>query len=289
MPLRPAVALIALLALAQTAGADTALVRLTSPDGSVGGLSGIEVLDHGRRFIALSDRGFLLEGGMLREDGKLSGIEVTSKKRLPRADGQGAEAVTVDSEGIAITPQGEILISTEQTNQIWWLAPDLSPRSVVSPPDAGRLPHNGAYEALAVAPNGDVYTVGEGVLADGSAPHLWRYDGKDWQALLRIPREDRYMPVGADFGPDGQLYILQRAVGLGLRARILRLDPEDPATPPQLIWESDRHPGTNFEGLSIWTTEAGQLMVTLVSDNNFWPLFQTVFLEKPLAPLGGSS
>ncbi|WP_299349376.1 hypothetical protein [uncultured Shimia sp.] len=40
-----------------------------------------------------------------------------------------------------------------------------------------------------------------------------------------VPRLDGFDPVGADFGPDGRLFILERGFnGVGFRSRVRRFD-----------------------------------------------------------------
>ncbi|QPM91265.1 esterase-like activity of phytase family protein [Pseudooceanicola algae] len=270
-------------ALPTTPGASPSEFRLTSPDNEIGGLSGIEVLNNGKRFLAVSDHGFLVSGEMARDaHGRLTDLRITANEPVLKGNGKPILLGRLDGEGLAVSDTGRVIISAEHRNQILWLRPDRSPYHRESPPDAAELAPNRSYEALAVRPNGDVYTIGEGKLADGSLPVLWRFNGTEWSAVRRLPRDGGFLPVGADFGPDGAFYLLERGVGIGLRNRVRRFDPEVADSPLTLIWQDSSHPATNFEGISVWEDTAGQVRITLISDNNFWPLFKTVLYEFPL-------
>ena len=76
--------------------------------------------------------------------------------------------------------------------------------------------------------------------------------------------------AGADFGPDGALYLLEREVRtLGFRSRIRRIDLSDGGTVEgTVVWAPPVTWG-NLEGLSVWTDGEGQMRMTMVADDNF--------------------
>ena len=79
-----------------------------------------------------------------------------------------------------------------------------------------------------------------------------------------------FRPTGADFGPDGALYLLEREVRtLGFRSRIRRIDLSDGGTVEgTVVWAPPVTWG-NLEGLSVWTDGEGQMRMTMVADDNF--------------------
>jgi hypothetical protein len=100
---------------------------------------------------------------------------------------------------------------------------------------------------------------------------LFVFDGA-WTQPFTIPRDGAFLPVGADFGPDGRLYLLERdfrgLAGFAARVRAFAIGPDGPG-PAETVLETD--PGThdNLEGLSVWRDGAGALRLTMVSDDNF--------------------
>ena len=93
-----------------------------------------------------------------------------------------------------------------------------------------------------------------------------------------LPEHDVFSIVGADFDENGDLYLLERKLIVGLwwqnRIRRVRLDgSEDTA-----IWTSERGEFGNLEGIALWRDEDG-LRLVLVSDNNANEDTPTEFVE----------
>jgi len=252
-----------------------------SPDDpTFGGFSGIEVLPDGARFIALSDRGRITEGRFIRDArGIITGIE--AGPLVPLGDGSGGVLTPrrSDSEGLALAPDGEVFISFEGAARVRTeTGPEGVPHALPIPDAFRRMQHNSALEALAIAPDGSLYTLPErsGKL-DRPFP-VYRYDGADWSVAFDLPRTGPFLPVGADFGPDGLLYILERDfTGLGFRTRIRRMATDGSALEELLV--TGRH--DNLEGISVWQDDDG-LRITMISDDNFNWLQRTEIVEYAL-------
>ena len=132
-------------------------------------------------------------------------------------------------------------------------------------------------EALAVDGRGNLYALPERFRYGPDSP-LYRYNGSGWRLLARIPRTDGYLPVGADFGPDGQFYLLDRAfTGLGFRSRVRRFDPADWSGETLLETNTGRH--DNLEGLAVWRDAGGAIRLTMISDDNFRFFQRTEIVE----------
>jgi len=149
-------------------------------------------------------------------------------------------------------------------------------------PDFRGLQPNSALEALAVDDAGTIYAIPERSGQMTRPFPVYRYRGGVWDKKLSIPREGRFLVTGADFGPDGRLYVLERDFtwmgGFSNRVRSFRIAPdglEDEATLLQTPFGS----ADNFEGISVWRDEAGGVRATLIADDNFFALQSTVIAE----------
>ena len=116
---------------------------------------------------------------------------------------------------------------------------------------------------------------------------IFRYSDGRWDRLYKLSRSDGFLPVGADFGPDGRLYVLERSFhgisGFANRVRSFELGSATLHDEKVLL---KTLPGThdNLEGLAVWTTDAGNLRATMISDNNFNIFQRTEFVEYRLVP-----
>lgn len=249
-------------------------------DAAFGGFSAIEVFDDGLGFIALSDRGRITEGRFIRDlDGRITGIEAEPLRRLGNGAGGVLSGGRSDAEGLALSETGEIFISFEGASRVRTeTGPDGVPFALPIPPDFRRMQGNGSLEALAVDDLGRIYTIPErsGRL-DRPFP-VYRYDGSDWSVAFELPRAGPFLPVGADIGPDGLLYVLERDfTGLGFRTRIRRMSVN--GTRIETLLETGRH--DNLEGISVWQ-DGPALRITMISDDNFNWFQRTEIVEYRL-------
>ena len=222
-----------------------AIVPVRSDLAKIGGLSGLEVSADGTRFIALSDRSFLVFGRLARTEGKLVDAIVERRQDFVRPNGKPAPVGAGDSEGLAQAKDGSLAISLEHQDSVWRLQDDGRTKWVRPPPETDELHENGRYEALAVDDSGALYTLPETPIAQRTHVPLWKLEGRDWRKVRDIALVDRFRPVGADFGPDGALYLLERAFGVGFSNQIRRFDLNDPADPGKVIWHTDAYRRVN--------------------------------------------
>lgn len=290
-----AVTLAALLAASPTPSATqqtkitpVARLELGSPSDAFGGLSGFEIDAQGDHFWSISDTGVLFQGRLLRdsETRQLTGAEITSETLLqmdsptPRS-----EKALRDTEGLALAPNARLLVTTETVNRLLsFAAPGARPdRSDL--PDVGTNLSNRGFEALAVSQTGGIYVLPE---TSGSLrtpfPLLKRSTDQTWETVFEVPRSGNFRPVGADFGPDGNLYLLLRSFnGIAFASRIARIRFSD-ETPMayELLYASRYGQFDNLEGLAVWQVGPEDLRITAVSDNNFSPLQSTHIIEFSL-------
>lgn len=246
-----------------------------------GGWSGIEITAQGTRMTVISDRGHIVQAALERSGGRLSGIAVTREKTLTRAGGEFLGSFSSDAEGLAIAEDGTAFISFEHHHR--FMRADLETGRTfdrVALPFQNALEFNAGLEALAVGPDGALYAVAEKPQPDGAPFPLYAYKDHKWRISAHIPRRGPFLPVGADFDTKGRLWLLERAVTpLGFRSRI-RLFVLDPAAPREhILLTTIPALYDNLEGISVWDDAAGQMHVTLISDDNFLPILRSQIVE----------
>ncbi len=263
-------------------------LELTSPSGDFGGFSGLLIEDHGKRLLAITDRGKWLDAELVYDgDGFLTGVKTAKMGALKEADGRPTNGKSrQDAEALARLPGSDILVAFEQDHRLARLpgaaALDGRPAAFPSPADASRLPANLGLEALAAWPDGRILAVTENREAGAHAAFL--FNGERWQTLS-FTTEDQHRPTGADVLPNGDLLLLERrfspAAGLSIRLRRVpgtdirpgaRLGGEEIARfGPPLTYD-------NMEALAVWRNREGRIRVALMSDDNFNILQRTLLL-----------
>lgn len=256
----------------------------TYPKPYFGGWSGIEISDDGSRFVAVGDSGQIVDGLVRREGDVITGLDFPLVKRLQTDHGKRVgPAKLFDSEGLAMAPDGTLFVSFERWARVRsfsdWTA---RPRMVKRHPDFPRMRSNGSLEALALGPDGALYTLAEG------RPGWWRdrkiYRLKDdvWEIFDHLPATDRFNPVGADFGPDGLFYLLERQWFplVGFRSRVRRFSVTDSGFEDgETVLETRFRTHDNLEGIAVWRDQVGRLRLTMVADDNFSRFQRTEIVE----------
>lgn len=239
-----------------------------------GGFSGIELSQDGLRFHALSDRGTIWWGQVERDgDGRITDMQIEGHNRLRDTTGKPLpEGTPADSEGIAIAPDGSILISFEGRARVTrYDTPDSPAQQLPSPPAFKKMQRNSSLEALAVTADGTVLTLPERSGALNRPFPVWRFRDGQWDQPFSVPRHGDWLPVGADVGPDGRFYLLERMFKglLGFQSRVRRFDlaPQGLENEITLI-QSGPLTYDNLEGISVWQDKAG-LRISMISDDNF--------------------
>lgn len=254
-------------------------------DGGVGGLSAIAVAPDGRSLISLSDRGWIVEANIQRDaTGRITAIHGAAQRPLRGADGKALGKPDYDAEGIDVLPDGTLAVSYESPHRIWRHARDGRFLSAYDIPEAfKRLGKNRGIEALARVPGGGLVAMPEYM----SAPTpIWVQSGSEWGQIATLDGPFGFAAVGADVGPDGDLYVLQRAIlGVGFSARVVRIDLSDGQAEQVLRTTSGVH--GNLEGVSVWRDAGGHIRLTMVADNNRNPFQVSEVVEYKIVDDGG--
>ncbi len=269
--------------------------------GGFGGFSAIEVAPDGLAFTAVSDNGAFVRGRFRRDaDGRVAGITTGPMILLTDPRPVRLAKARNDSEGLAIAPDGTAYVSFEGPARVLrYSALGAAPESLPNPREFLAYPHNAGFEALAIDSNGAVYSIpeelrvfrrprlltGQASNAGGDDFPVWRFAGGKWSLAFTLPRQGGFLPVAADFGPDGRLYVLERTfhgiAGFGSRVRSFAVG-HSALDQPRTHLRSAVGMHDNLEGLSVWRDAAGMIRLTMISDNNFLPIQRTEIVEYRL-------
>ncbi len=258
----------------------------SDPAPRFGGFSGIEVLDGGAAFVAIGDRGAWATGRMIREDGRLTRVETTGLGPLRAIDGKPLKGADADAEGFAVDADGRFYVSFESFHRIRrYDAIDGPAVAVPGAPAFKRLQDNSGLEALAIDAAGVLHAIPErSGLWERPFP-VYRLEDGVWSSDGGLTRTGKFLVAGADFGPDGRLYIVERDFSWlsGFATRIRRFTPgPDGFDGGETLLETGAGSTDNFEGISVWADAEGETRITLIADDNFFPLQSTVIAEYRL-------
>ena len=240
-----------------------------SDDPLMGGMSAIDLAADGLGFVALSDRGAITSGQLQRDaSGKLTGVIAKPFAKLLGKVQAILPKARADSEGVAMAPDGSFYVSFEGAARVLhYTSADANPTNLPRPEAFKKFARNGSLEALALAPDGALFTLPEE--APDNFP-LWRYDDGEWSQDVFIEKKGDFLPTAADFGPDGKLYLLERNfLGLGgFASRVRRFDPIV-GEAGETVMESPAGRHDNLEGLAVWQDSDGYIRLTMIADDNF--------------------
>ncbi len=258
----------------------------TNSDPLFGGLSSLDLSRDGQSFVATGDKGLFVEGQVMRRAGRIKGLDNLRFQLIQDARGKPRLSYETDAEGLAVAPNGKLFVSFEGTHEILsYGGIDDKAAHLSRLPWKGDLQSNSSLEGLAIDTRGWLYTFPERSGSLNRPFPIYRYRNGAWDRKLRFPRRDAFLPVGADFGPDGRLYILERELtglsGFASRVRSFSVSRDRLSDEKILLTTS---PGThdNLEGIAVWATPEGALRVTMISDDNFRFFQRTELVEYRL-------
>jgi len=262
--------------------------RWTSDGAGFGGFSGLKLSDDGSSFTAVSDRGSVAQGVFERsQNGEITGVNGAEFKRFKPSVGEPHNDFSGDAEGLAMRGDGTLVVSFEGLHRIMVYA-DLDAPAIRHKhnPVFDSLQNNSGLEALAYDAQGVLYAIPErsGVLTRPFP--VYRFKNNQWDQPFGIPRRPPYLVVGADFGPDGKLYVLERHLSgiFGFKSRVRRFDVSaDSISGEETLLETSAGTHDNLEGISVWRGGDGDIRITMISDDNFRAFQRTEFVEYRLS------
>lgn len=219
----------------------------------------------------------------------------------PVLDGDGKPAPHWDTESIA-QDGGTLYVGLERLNSIVSFdygkeginAPGL-PVSI--PPEAKTLPFNQGFESMVFVDRkfplgGTLISISElGLTGSGDIKAF--LIGGPTPGIFAVKRTNEYSIGDAAILPSGDLLILERQYtndrGVLMRIRRMKLADIKPGAVvdgPTVIEADKRHQIDNMEALSVHQDSSGEIVLTMMSDNNHSErqrtlLLQFILREKP--------
>ena len=240
------------------------------------GLSDMAVTG-GLDLTAVSDEGDLLKARLvLDKDGRIVGLASAKITALPGLDGKPLPGkLAADAEGLALMPNGDLLVSFEQDHRIWLYPKDGAPPRPVPSPDA-KFPPNGGMEALGPDPAAgpDAYVAGG------------EESGQTWTCRLSgacvpgpvVAKPPEFGLVAVARLPEGRTAWLLRAWDPIRGSRVtLTIQASDGRELGRLELARP-YTVDNFEALAAVPAKDGSIRFYLLSDDNFQSIQRTLLL-----------
>ncbi|SMP07961.1 esterase-like activity of phytase family protein [Shimia sagamensis] len=255
-------------------------------EGWFGGFSGIELSADGRQMVAISDRGMFVTGDFQRAGEAVTSVE--NVKAFPVLNTSGkfpAKAGLRDSEGLVLQKDGALTVSFEGKHRLNRFAmPGAKAQGMPWRKEFNQMKLNGGFEALAINNWGKIFAIPEQPIGDETIAQVFTLKKGQWEKTFTLPREKQFQPVGADFGPDGRLYLLERDFnGLGFRVQVrsFAID-RSTVSDEKLLLRKGIGSHDNLEGIAVWQDKLGRIRLTMISDDNFRLVQRTEIVEYAL-------
>ena len=240
--------------------------------------------------MTIGDAGQIVRGRIERAGDRVVGVDFDFVKSLHTPEGRRVTGLfEFDAEGFAMTAERTYYVSFEHDARVWYYSKWLGPATALPRhPDFAILPDNQGLEALAIDPDGTLYTLPELPPRLFGTRHVYRFRDGAWETFGHINTDRLFWPVGADIGPDGLFYLLERRVapllGFSTRVRRFRIGPAGLEGAETLI-ETPLGRHDNLEGLAVWQDNEGRVRLTMISDDNRHPSQRTEIVEYALPTL----
>lgn len=253
-------------------------IAVSPPMEKFGGISGV-AMEGPRKLLAITDRGDWLRMSLEIEEGRLIGVDDVQMAPMVTWNGGPLPDGAYDAEDLTRDPEtGQVYVSYESYNRIWRHdTPGGRPTQTLEHSDWSGLNVNSGVEGLALAPDGALWAIAEQEFAGKFL--IWVKTEDGW-LVKTAPARGPYQPTGADFGPDGYLYVTERAFSYfqGFRFRLRRFKWGEGGAPTEEeeVLSLGAETGIdNIEAVTTWR-EDGRDYLLIASDDNFFPLERNV-------------
>jgi len=271
---------------------------MTSAAPAFGGISGFHLDADGGRFVAVTDRGAWLRGRIVYRDGAPDAIADAEMAPILGADGKPLAARGwYDVESLTEL-DGQFYAGIERVHRIVRL--DYRKRGLAAqgepipvPADFKTLASNKGLECLAGGRKGSalagtlVAVAEESLDAQGRHRGFLLKGGKT--ARFAVTQSDAFAITDCAFLPSGDLLLLERhfsAVrGAAMRVRRLpaaAIRPDAVVDGDVLIVADLAYQIDNMEGIAVHRNDRGEIILTIVSDNNFSFIQRNLLLQFAL-------
>jgi hypothetical protein len=270
-------------------------LELSSDNQYFGGISAIHVFPDGARFLAVTDRGRWLRGRIDSVGDRPLRVEDAEMAPLLGPDGRplGARG-WYDAESLALDG-GTVYVGIERANRIvrfdyGRLGLLARGHSVPVPRGMREWPRNQGVEALVFVPKGlplagALIAISERGLDEAGNIRGLSIGGPSPGAFSLLRKND-FDVTAATITPAGDFLVLERRFtllgGPAMRIRKIALSDIKPGAVldgPVLI-EADRAFAIdNMEALAAHRNAAGDVVLTIIADDNFNPLQRTILLR----------
>jgi hypothetical protein len=275
-------------------------LRASSAD--FGGISGLSLDANGNRFVAISDAGLWVTGEFQERQGRLVGVgDLAMAPMLGAGDRALMKMRRGDTESLAMS-DGIAYVGIERANEIvkFPFARDgLEARGekVSLPGAARRLPRNQGFEAVGMGVPGTplagtLVAIAEGG-GEGDAPADGFLIGGRSPGRFKLRRSGGYDVTDLAFLPDGDFIVLERRFsilgGIGMRLRrigAIEVRPGATVDGDVLLDVGGDCTIDNMEALAISRSGSGEIILTIMSDDNYSLLQRNLVLRFALVPRG---
>jgi hypothetical protein len=273
--------------------------ELQCADKAFGGWSAIRVYPDGKRFLAISDQGHWMSGGMVFDQGRIVAIANAELAPLLGEDGSSlASRWEHDSESLAFDG-GIAHIGIEVENRIYRYrfsdgGLDAKGQAIPLPPELADLHDLYGLESLGLMPvqsgtPGALIAIAEDAPEGNGRIPGWIIPENGAVSRFHVQKSDRFRVTDIAFLPEGDMVLMERiqSIWAPLQIRLRRValaEVKDGAVlEGREIFRADATAQIdNFEGLSINLNAAGETIVTMISDNNFSALQRTLLMQWKL-------
>lgn len=276
-------------------------IEIKSSEKEFGGWSGLAINPDGTTMLAVSDEGQWLSAKILYDErGRLSGLAEGRIAPMLGLDGEPiAGKMLGDAEGLVVDTDeplaGKAYVSFERAHRIWRydLGADgfmARPEQLLTQRHFGRLNSNGGIESIELLPAADadgeprILAFTEDTLDPRGNIKAFVADGHDISWFALRPRAP-YKPTDVARLPNGDLLVLERRFsmlgGVGMQLRLIDQDHIVPGAVVDgevLVDVGQRYSIDNMEGLAVREDKNGDLLIYMLSDDNFNMLQRTLLL-----------